>query len=267
MTTLEIPENGVLSARERRVRPAPGIAQRGSTLTGASVSVQRMCFPSSDGELVIEIGGVPPAWFEPTVEKLGRLLTMPPDWDSYKARRVEPACVVSAIETVLAVMQDNTPPPAVVSTSCGGVQLEWHTRGIDLEVDVCSPTRILASYEDQETGESWEERVFDFSRIRRALREMAWRQVRVPEPIKEDSSGGEGPTNATTVMETRKAPEPIPPDLFWQDKSLAQLAVEQDVAAIGRFEEVWGAGSHLWPTEEEFEAFLAASRGDVASGN
>lgn len=175
MTTLEMPENAVLSARERRVRPAPGVAQRGSTLTGATVSVRKLCFPINGGEIEIMIVGDPPAWVAPTVEKLGRFLTMPRGWDSYGAKKVEPDCVLSAIQTAFEVMQDETPAPTVVPTSCGGVQLEWHTRGIDLEVEVCSPSRILASYEDQETGESWEERVFDFSRIRRALREMARR--------------------------------------------------------------------------------------------
>jgi hypothetical protein len=109
------------------------------------------------------------------VEKLGQLLMMPSGWDSYGARKIQLACVASAFETALAILQDDMPPPAVVPTSGGGVQLEWHTRGIDLEIEFCSPSRILASCEDQRTGEAWDERVFDFSRIRGVLREMARR--------------------------------------------------------------------------------------------
>lgn len=175
VSTLEMPENLILSVKERSVRPAIGIAQRGSTLTGASLGIRRMSFPGHDGELVIEIGGDPPAWITPTLENLGRLLAMPRNWDTYGAKRVDPACVVSAFETALAVMQDETPSPSVVPTSEGGVQLEWHIRDIDLEIEFQSPSRILASFEDQRTGEEWEERVFDLSRIRRSLHELARR--------------------------------------------------------------------------------------------
>lgn len=173
MTTLEMPQSAVLSARERRVRLAPSVAQRGSTLTEASWGVQPNL--SSEGEPVNEIHGLPPAWFQPTVEKLGRLLTMQPGWDSYGATKINPACVQSALEIAFAIMKDETPPPAVVPTSCGGVQLEWHIHGIDLEIEFRSPTHIQASCEDQRTGEAWDEQVFDFTRIRRILREMARR--------------------------------------------------------------------------------------------
>lgn len=267
MSTLEIPDNAILSVREGKARPAPGIAQRGSTLTEVSMNVRRMYLPNSGGEIVIEIGGVPPPWFQPTVQSLVHLLTLSPSCDAFKARRVEPACVVTAIQTALEVMNDETPAPAVVPTSCGGIQLEWHIRGIDLEIEIRSPSRVLARCEDQETGESWEERVFDFSRLRRALCEVARRNVTVPKQTKEDSSGDEGRVDSPADPASAEALDAVSRDLFWQDKSLAQLAIEQVVAPIGQLEDVWGAGSHLWSTDEEFEAFLAVSKGDVVSGN
>jgi hypothetical protein len=68
-----------------------------------------MSFPGSDGEIAIEIGGVPPAWFQPTVENIGRLPTLPPGWDSCKARKIEPACIASAMQTALKVMPGRNP--------------------------------------------------------------------------------------------------------------------------------------------------------------
>lgn len=176
MNAVAMPSLGMLTAPERRVHPAPGIAPRGSTLTGAVMSVRQMRFPINGGEFVVEIEGEPPSWMPTTVDALGRLLSMPHGWDSYGAPQVDPACVASAIEIALTVMHARTPSPAVVPTTSGGVQLEWHTRGIDLEIEIRSPSRISASFEDQRKNTAWDaERLFDFSRLRDALREMARR--------------------------------------------------------------------------------------------
>lgn len=172
-----MPSLGMLTAPERRIHPATGAAPRGSTLTGAVMNTRRMRFPIDGGVFDIVIAGELPSWVAPTVDALGRLLSMPPDWDSYGARQVDPTCVESAIDIALAIMHDRTPSPAVVPTSSGGIQLEWHMRGIDLEIEIQSPSRISASFEDQQ-GENtaWdEEHLIDFSRLRNALRELARR--------------------------------------------------------------------------------------------
>jgi hypothetical protein len=55
--------------------------------------------------------------------------------------------------------------------------------------------------------------------------------------------------------------EMISAEAFWQEKSLEQLAAEQNVAPIQRLEDLLGKGSDLWTDEDDFEAFLAASKG------
>lgn len=176
MIAIATPSPGMLTAPERRIHPAPGAAPRGSTLTGAVMSVRRMRFPIDGGEFIVELEGEPPAWVAPTVDALGRLLSMPQGWDSYGSRQVDPACVVSAIEIALTIMNDRTPSPAVVPTSLGGVQLEWHTRGIDLEIEIRSPSRISACFEDHRKNAAWDtEQLYDFGQLRDALREMARR--------------------------------------------------------------------------------------------
>lgn len=176
MSAIAMPSLGMLTAPERRVHPAPGAASRGSTLTGPLMGLRQMRFPIDGGEFVVEIEGEPPSWVAPTVDALGRLLSMPQGWDSYDARQVDPTCVVSAIDIALTIMHDRTPSPAVVPTSSGGIQLEWHTRGIDLEIEIRSPSRISASFEDQRTHTAWDsEQLVDFGSLRNALREMAQR--------------------------------------------------------------------------------------------
>ena len=45
-------------------------------------------------------------------------------------------------------MQPGTPQPAVVPTVKGGVQLEWHACGIDLEIEIGQPGRFHVTYEE-----------------------------------------------------------------------------------------------------------------------
>ena len=176
MSAIADPSIGMLTAAERWVHSAPSTAPRASTLTGAVFGLQRMRFPFSGGEFVVEIEGAPPTWVTPTVNALGRLLAMPRNWDSYGARPIDPASVGAAIELAFSLMTDSTPTPAVVPTSGGGVQLEWHTRGIDLEIEIRSPSRISACFEDQRTHTAWDaEQLYDFGRLRDALRELAKR--------------------------------------------------------------------------------------------
>ena len=55
--------------------------------------------------------------------------------------------------------------------------------------------------------------------------------------------------------------ETISAETFWEEKSLEELAAEQGIAAVPRFEEACGAGAHLWVDDDDFEAFLSATKG------
>src|SRR5205823_8499489 len=76
----------------------------------------------------------PPPWVTPTLRSMGELITLPSNWDSYGARAVDRHVVNSTLKLLGSIMRDSTPPPSVVPTVGGGLQLEWHTRDIDLEI-------------------------------------------------------------------------------------------------------------------------------------
>ena len=107
----------------------------------------RMEFPEAKGA---------PAWLRPTTGALDSLLGLPTNWDSYGARPVSHDCATYSLEVLYSIMRDDTPPPQVVPTSGGGVQLEWHMRGIDLEIEFRTPDRGHVVYENLKTGSEWE---------------------------------------------------------------------------------------------------------------
>ena len=75
-----------------------------------------------------------PARFDPLMQGFVDLLTLPLNWDSYGAGTIDPSVVQAAMDCMNAVLGPNSPAPRVVPLSSGGLQLEWHRKGIDLEI-------------------------------------------------------------------------------------------------------------------------------------
>jgi hypothetical protein len=75
-----------------------------------------------------------PAWFDPLMQGFVDLLTLPPNWNSYDAGAIDPNVVQYAMNFINGLLGPTTPAPRVVPLSSGGLQLEWHRKGIDLEV-------------------------------------------------------------------------------------------------------------------------------------
>ena len=70
-------------------------------------------------------------------------------WDSYDALPVTWDAGMFALSILNDIMRPRTPIPQVVPSSSGGVQLEWHEKGIDLEIRVTGPYRCSLWFEDQ----------------------------------------------------------------------------------------------------------------------
>jgi hypothetical protein len=86
-----------------------------------------------------------PAWAEPAIQVFYELLALGPGWDSYAGVGLSTASARSALAYLADVMQDNTPLPSFVPKSNGGVQLEWHFAGGDVEVEF-DPSEGASAY-------------------------------------------------------------------------------------------------------------------------
>lgn len=118
---------------------------RNTTLTGS-------------GTLAGRAGGWP-AWLGNADEDLIRLLRLPHNWDSYGAIQVSKENAIAALNLLINVVEERTPKPAFIPTNQGSVQLEWHTGGIDLEIEILSPHRFFLSFENSNTGETLEKEI------------------------------------------------------------------------------------------------------------
>ena len=60
------------------------------------------------------------------------------------------------VRLLVGVMRADTPAPLIIPTNRGGVQLEWHTRGIDLEVEAKPAARVHVFFHDHREQQEWE---------------------------------------------------------------------------------------------------------------
>lgn len=106
--------------------------------------------------MVLKIpAGVPiPQSFEKSVEGVVDLLGLQEGWNSYSAKPIGHGNAVRAVEVLFELLGSRTPPPIVVPTVRGGIQLEWHTKGVDIEVYIRSPTDVSFFAEHVESNES-----------------------------------------------------------------------------------------------------------------
>jgi hypothetical protein len=75
-----------------------------------------------------------PPWFDPLMQGFVDLLTLPSNWNSYGADTIDPKVVFDAMTFINRLLGPSTPAPRVVPLSSGGLQLEWHRQGVDLEL-------------------------------------------------------------------------------------------------------------------------------------
>jgi hypothetical protein len=94
--------------------------------------------------------------FAALCDRLNALLALPGNWDSYGARPVDPTVAVQAAKILQLTMREETPRPAIVPTTDGGLQVEWHVHGIDLEVEILASGHLAVSFEDARRGTKWD---------------------------------------------------------------------------------------------------------------
>ena len=126
-------------------------------LCGAPASRVRVSWNAGSGTRAI-----PPApWLHPTLNRLVELLDLPADWDGAGAGSVTRSSVDAALYLLGRIMKWSTAPPAVVPTSSGGIQLEWHERSADLVIEVESMGEMHVVIIDPASNLEWEGRLAD----------------------------------------------------------------------------------------------------------
>ena len=118
-----------------------------------------------------------PDWLSGALTAIARLGRLAPGWDSYSAKRISPATQAASIALLREIATYNVPAPSVVPVCDGSIQIEWHTRGIDLELNVISSSRTAVLFEDSRGAEPLvdEELRYDMRKLTNVLDLLASR--------------------------------------------------------------------------------------------
>ena len=90
------------------------------------------------------------------LEEAIELFQLPRGWNSHGAEPVSDAAFKQTVEFLATYLVAGVAAPALVPTVRGGTQLEWHRRGVDIEVEVGPDGLVSWCAEDQRTAEEVE---------------------------------------------------------------------------------------------------------------
>ena len=74
-------------------------------------------------------------WLPGTLRSLAGLPWSTDSWGSVGSKGTDERAVSRILSVLLAILDDNAPAPSVVPTWEGGVQVEWHGKEFDLEIE------------------------------------------------------------------------------------------------------------------------------------
>lgn len=120
MTTAFAPAQG-WSPGPRRPATPPDVGTSGATVI--EIRSQRAPEPAL-------------SWLDRVVERINAIARLEPGWDGERAEPPTTEAALALFRGLLEVMWPDSPAPSVVPMYDGGIQAEWHTAGLDIELSV-----------------------------------------------------------------------------------------------------------------------------------
>lgn len=97
-----------------------------------------------------------PSWHWCVFQKLHELSQLAPNWDSYGAKPPSANAFRRFVSSVLHLLPEDTPIPAIAPTRDGGLQLEWHRGSVEFEIKVPPSGSITYFFVDENGEREWE---------------------------------------------------------------------------------------------------------------
>jgi hypothetical protein len=97
-----------------------------------------------------------PAWYADALDRLRRLTDLSTGWDGHTGKPTTVNAAVYGLEVLGRIMGAGVPLPSIMPLSNGGLQLEWHRKGWDIEIEIVGGPRIVVFTHNLATGEEEE---------------------------------------------------------------------------------------------------------------
>ena len=75
-------------------------------------------------------------WFGSLAARFNELTSLERGWDGYKGLPVKFSTAMFAAQLLERVANDRVPAPSLIPGADGSLQIEWHLKGYDIEIDI-----------------------------------------------------------------------------------------------------------------------------------
>lgn len=155
----------LLSVPDRTRPPESGAAL--STPRPSRVRIGRPDGP----DVVVTFNSAAPAWLQEIAQRLDQLGGFDNGWDGHDARAMAEDAVVMMLHVLQQVAVPGVPMPDMVLSPEGGLQIEWHQNGWDIEIEARSSGDIEAWACPPGGGDTlWSETLIDMPQFVQVLR-------------------------------------------------------------------------------------------------
>ncbi len=134
---------------------------RGPVTTSDTFSIPGATYIRQDGKIDVRHNHTQELyrtkWFTPTFDAMVELFRGPL---IQSPRSVQLKLIARMLTILIEILDGHTPPPTVVPTWEGGIQVEWHRNGVDLEIEIAPSGHIeyfFASHDVEYEGDAWDE--------------------------------------------------------------------------------------------------------------
>lgn len=103
-------------------------------------------------------------WLRAAIRRVEDLTALAPGWDGYGAKAIDAGVALQVVSFLLDHAYRTLPEPAIVPLADGGLQIEWHHNGVDLEI-AFSDDEAAVFLEDHQTGLTEERPVDEASAV------------------------------------------------------------------------------------------------------
>lgn len=111
---------------ERTIRLLPDQSSEGSaTRRSAEPSIVR-----------VKVQTPAASWVRDAIAEIEQLTALSADWDTYGASPITASAATKAVRFLVDNAYAELARPSIVPMSDGGIQLEWHRGGVDLEISI-----------------------------------------------------------------------------------------------------------------------------------
>lgn len=150
----EVTTSSVFSRQMRKPLPRQSPRVQDYSVSGAQVTSFDEAFRQSRIEIIY------PAdsdlnLLNTIAKSINELLSLEPDWDSYGGLPTSEAAARKAIKIVSGFVAQSARLPAIVPVNDGGVQLEWHNNGWDVEIEVHPDGAVSTFIDNGSISNTW----------------------------------------------------------------------------------------------------------------